>query len=349
MSDAVPQAGDFERIPKWLNLIPMVAQWLWLGLRHGSVSLPSAVNPHISTGGLVGEGKLEYFAIMGTLARAATADFIAVAGDATEATVLGALRDAGIEFPVVVKPDIGWCGYGVRLIASAEALAAYRRVYPADATLVVQRYIADEGEAGLFYVRGPDEAQGRVIGVLLRYFPAVTGDGRRCLADLVAADVRLRRLIGDDRHEAAFDPDHVPARGETTRLALIGSTRVGGLYLDGTEHVTARLTARLDAIARDMREFRVGRFDVRFASLASLRSGDFTIMEVNGAGSEAVHAWDPRYSIAEVYKIVFAKQRLLFAVAAACRAAGGVPCGVLTLTRRFLAQRRLIRRYPRSN
>jgi hypothetical protein len=32
-------------------------------------------------------------------------------------------------------------------------------------------------------------------------------------------------------------------------------------------------------------------------------------MEVNGAGSEAVHAWDPKYSIREVYGIVFAKQR----------------------------------------
>ncbi|MEP6633345.1 MAG: hypothetical protein ABJA62_03970, partial [Luteimonas sp.] len=72
------RAGRFEQLPKWLNLIPMVVQWLWLGLRYGSVTLPSSANPAITAGGLVGEGKLEYFAIMGALAKAATAQYIGV-------------------------------------------------------------------------------------------------------------------------------------------------------------------------------------------------------------------------------------------------------------------------------
>ena len=65
--------GRFEQLPKWLNLVPMVLQWMWLGLRHRSFTLPSAVNPGITSGGLVGEGKMEYFAAMGETARAATA------------------------------------------------------------------------------------------------------------------------------------------------------------------------------------------------------------------------------------------------------------------------------------
>jgi hypothetical protein len=52
----------------------------WAALRqHG---LPSAANPGITSGGLVGEGKLEYFAAMGPLARAATADYLGVANEA---------------------------------------------------------------------------------------------------------------------------------------------------------------------------------------------------------------------------------------------------------------------------
>src|SRR5689334_6509973 len=71
-------AGTFERIPKWLNLIPMVIQWLWLSLLYRSLTLPSAANPQISSGGMVGDGKLEYFRSMGSVARAATADYIAI-------------------------------------------------------------------------------------------------------------------------------------------------------------------------------------------------------------------------------------------------------------------------------
>src|SRR6187455_3132776 len=119
--DAVPE-GRFERLPKWLNLVPMVLQWCWLGLRHGGMSLPSTVNPGITAGGLVGEGKLEYFRAMGAVARAATATWLGVRNDeGLETTqVLSRMVAAGLGFPVVAKPDLGWCGYGVRLLANAD-------------------------------------------------------------------------------------------------------------------------------------------------------------------------------------------------------------------------------------
>jgi hypothetical protein len=98
-----------------------------------------------------------------------------------------------------------------------------------------------------------------------------------------------------------------------------------------------------------MPQYHVGRFDVRYSTLQDLRSGRFTIMEVNGAGSEAVHAWDPKYSVWQVYRMVFAKQRLLFALGAANRARGHRPIGMLALARHHLRQQRLIRRYPPSN
>ena len=40
------------------------------------------------------------------------------------------LTNAGLGFPVVAKPDLGWCGYGVRLLASATELADYLRRFP---------------------------------------------------------------------------------------------------------------------------------------------------------------------------------------------------------------------------
>jgi len=132
-------------------------------------------------------------------------------------------------------------------------------------------------------------------------------------------------------------------------LSTVASTRVGGHYRDGTALATAALVERVDAIAHDMGCFLAGRFDVRYQDLASLQRGEFSIMEVNGAGSEAVHAWDPKYRIRDVYRIVFAKQRALFAVAAANRRRGHAPVGVVALARLFFRQQRLIARYPRSN
>lgn len=345
------EVGRFEQLPKWLNLVPMVLQWLWLSLRYGSVTLPSSANPGITAGGLVGEGKLEYFSLMGPVARAATAEHIGIPIEESTRVdeVIGAMDSAGLRFPIVVKPDLGWCGYGVRKITDRDALAHYLALYPCGQTLVLQRYLAEEGEAGLFYMRHRDEPAGRLIGVLLRHYPYVIGNGQATMAALVGADARLKRGTDSPLHECVYDPAYVPHAGEKVRLSTIASTRVGGCYEDATAIVTPALSARVDAIARDMPQFHVGRFDVRYSTLADLRAGEFTIMEVNGAGSEAVHAWDPKYTIAQVYGIVFAKQRALFRIADANRRSGHRPIGMRALARLHFAQQKLMARYPPSN
>ena len=341
-----------ERIPKWLNLVPMVMQWGWLGLRYGSVTLPSSANPHITAGGLVGDTKSEYFACMGPLAQAYVAPFVMVQvqGIDVASKALQAMSNAGLTFPVVAKPDLGWCGFGVRKLDDAAALDDYLAHYPQGESLMLQHYLDEPGEAGIFYVRHPQQAQGWLLGILLRHYPQVTGDGISTVAQLIARNPRLQRAMSHpEEHECQHDPDEVPLVGETVRLSLIGSTRVGGRYEDGSELASEALLQAVDAIAQDMPSFHIGRFDVRYHTLADLRAGRFTIMEVNGAGSEAVHAWDPKYSVWEVYRKVFAKQRVLFALGAFNRARGHRPIGMLELARHHLRQQRLIRRYPPSN
>lgn len=348
----VRECSLLERMPKWLICVPLVVQWLWLSLRFGGPTVPSAANPCLTSGGLVGEGKLEYFRGMGPLARSVTAAHCAVFNDgtATPASLRHAMEGSGLAFPVVAKPDLGLCGYGVRLLHGMAELQAYLAAFPAGETVVLQRYLPQEGEAGIFYARDPRTQQGRIIGLALRYFPRVTGDGRRTVAELVAADPRARRIARSPRHQCSVPPDSVPAAGQQVRLATIGSTRVGGLYRDGAALITPELVRAVDAVARDMPEFHFGRFDVRYDSLRELAAGrGFTIMEINGAGSEAIEAWDPDTGVVQGFRRVFAKQRLLFAIGAAQRKAGVEPIGLLALARLNRRQNRLVARYPPSN
>ena len=342
--------SSLERMPKWLICVPLVLQWLWLALRHGSLTLPSAANPAITSGGLVGETKLEYFASMGGLALAATARHCALppAARASMADVRRAMSQEGIVFPLIAKPDLGMCGFGVQLVANEDQLAAYVAGFPKEQTIVLQVYLAEEGEAGIFYAREPGAAQGRIIGLALRYFPRVTGDGVSTVDVLIERDPRAGR-VRQAGHRLAVDGSRVPAANEQVRLATIGSTRVGGLYRDGSACITAALSTRIDGIARDMEQFHFGRFDVRFTDLDTLREGRLRIMEVNGAGSEAIEAWDPGFSLAQAFGIIFAKQRTLFAIAAANRRRGHRPIGLWPLARLHWMQQRLLDAYPPSN
>jgi hypothetical protein len=341
-----------ERMPKWLICIPLALQWCWLGLRHWSLTLPSAANPCITSGGLVGEGKLEYFEQMGPKGRAATAPYVGLRNldMLCKRELLAALDTAGVRFPVVAKPNLGLCGYGVRKLDSLDALSSYGALFPADQSLVLQQYLPQEHEAGIFYARDPRSGAGKLVGLALRHYPRVHGDGHSTLGELIRKDRRTRRMLRSAAHACPYDLDSVPAAGQTVRIATIGSTRVGGLYRDGGALITDALTAAIDAIAREMPEFHFGRFDVRFDDVNDLQAGQgFSIMEVNGAGSEAIQAWDPGIGLVAGLRMVFAKQRLLFEIGAANRKRGARPIGLRELMRLNASQNRLIDSYPPSN
>ncbi len=354
----MPDAGGgpvrrnpLERMPKWLICVPLVLQWLWLGLRHRSFTLPSAANPGITAGGLVGETKCEYFDAMGPLARTSLAPYCALPPQArgSAAAIRAAMAAAGLSFPVVAKPDLGMCGFGVRRISDEPALIRYLAEFPAAQTVLLQQWIADAGEAGVVYARHPREPTGRIIGLALRFPPQVLGDGRSTVAELIAADPRAGRAQ-QAGHEITVDCSRVPAVGERVQLAMIGSTRVGGLYRDGSACITPELTAAIDAIAQDMHSFHFGRFDLRFPDLQALREGrGLRVMEVNGAGSEAIQAWDPDLGAAQAFGMIFAKQRVLFEIAAANRVRGHRPIGLARLARLHRMQQRLLDAYPQSN
>ena len=343
--------SPLERLPTWVICIPLTIQWLYLALRYRSATLPSVANPKITSGGLVGEGKLEYFQDMGSIASAATASHCAIHTDKSHSIdqLRQQMAGANLIFPVVAKPNLGLCGYGVRLIANEQELGSYVSSFPKNEVIVLQEYLAEDGEAGIFYARNPDEKKGLIIGLTLRYYPQVIGDGINTIDQLIAANTRAQKLLSP-KHDCQYQHDVVPEQGQIVRLATIGSTRVGGLYRDGGQHISKELCNAIDSIAKDMPDFYFGRFDVRFASLSELSRGKhFKIMEINGAGSEAINAWDPETTLFSAFAIIFAKQRLLFEIAAANRSKGHRPMTLLKLATLHFRQRRLIEKYPLSN
>ena len=191
--------------------------------------------PTLTAGGLVGEGKMEYIAIMGERARTATArtTSVVITGAGSLGEVEAAIERIGLSYPLVVKPDLGWCGFGVRRIDGCDALAHYVAAYPPGERLVLQEWLGAAGEAGLFYMRRPGEPSGELIGVLLRHFPRVMGDGVHTVGQLKDADRRAWRLGRDGASESCCDLCRIPARGEVVRIASVSSTRVGGGYEDG--------------------------------------------------------------------------------------------------------------------
>jgi hypothetical protein len=345
--DVHDAVAPIERLPKWLLCMPIGVQLLWLGIKHRSMTLPSVLNPAIETGGLVGESKYSYLSRIASPFRHLVARTAVVRpGDDIDAVrVLNELT-----YPLIAKPDIGWCGYGVRRIESGGDLRAYAKAFPPDAEIMLQELVLAPHEAGLHYIRAPDAERGQVVALTLRHPPSVLGDGEHSIAELIAAKPRTKdkmRLYSAMLRPTALE--RVPRVGERTILTTVASTRIGGLYEDATHAITDALSATVDGLCRSMGGFEYGRLDVRFGGMEDLRQGRFKIIEINGAGSEAIQYWDPRLSIRRAFAGVFAKQRELYELAAEARGLGRKPIGVWALLRAHFKQQCLIRRYPPSN
>lgn len=344
-----------EEIPVIPYYTPVTLQWFWLALRHRSLTLPTAANPSIEAGGLLGESKAACLSLAGSVATpfiARWAGITRIAGHDLEPSLAAArvaLAEAGLDYPFIVKPDIGWRGFGVRLVEDEAALAAYLKDYPEGENLLLQEFLPWSGEAAIFWLRRPGQQQGEIFSLTLRYFPFVVGDGLSTIRQLIETCPRMSWKSKELCAGNADRLDQVPADGECVRLAVVGSNRVAGLYVNGIRHATPALAARMDELCGDLKDFHFGRLDVRFETIEQLRDGEgFKVVEVNGAGAEAVHIWDPDFPVLEGYRTLFRQQALMFAIGAANRARGIAPMTIRQLVACQRRQQRLLSRYPAS-
>ncbi len=347
LAAAVGRWRRWEFWPAWLFYLPVGLRYAQLALRHRSLTLPTVANPGIVAGGLVGESKFATLRDLFAASPEFTSEAWLLDGPfADRPAELRRLLESGrLQFPFVLKPDLGQRGLGVKLIRTPADADRYLRDTPAP--IVVQRYVPGPFEAGLFYFRFPDEPTGRIFAITEKVFPTITGDGVRTVGQLVWQDSRARYLA--ERYLARFDArrNEVLPAGTTLRLVEAGNHAQGCIFRDGAHLASPELAARLDDISRKLPGFFIGRYDVRYESETELRAGRaFQILELNGAGAEATAIYDARNPLRAAYRTLFRQWGLVFAVGAANRARGARPMPLGELLRSWRAARRLFATYP---
>jgi membrane protein DedA with SNARE-associated domain len=316
---------QWEFWPAWAAYLPLAPYFIYLVIRHRSTTLFTSANPGIFSGGFVGESKSE---ILRHLSRVedAVAEFDVIPASLDPAHRLAqAMRfmaDAGLAYPIVLKPDVGQRGAGVAVVRSPAELEAYLRGATGDT--IVQRHVAGE-EFGVFYYRYPHESRGRISSITHKRFPAVAGDGRRTLGELILDDPRAVCMSAAYERVARRPLDSVPAAGERVQLVELGSHCRGAVFADARGLNTPALEEAVERVSRAHPGFFFGRFDVRSPSIEGFREGRFLVLELNGVSGEAAHVYDPAVSIVEAYRTMARQWRIAFEIGSANRALGAQP------------------------
>jgi len=285
--------------------------WLYLCARSRSFFFFSASNPSIEYGGFLMESKKKIYDLLPPEFYPKT--LLVRSSDAIEVTREKVKQFA---YPLIAKPDIGGKGRGVKKLSCETELLQYLKQFPMD--MLVQEFIPYEEEIGIFYYRYPGQEKGGISGIVGKHFLKVTGDGESSIEQLLKKDKRhilqlptLQNLLGEELQT-------ILPKGEERILVPYGNHARGALFVDYTHWVDEELVSAIDQICKRIPDFYFGRLDIRYHSLECLKKGtDFSLIEVNGAGSEPTHMYDPRHSLFNAWKEIVKHWLILWRISRA--------------------------------
>lgn len=335
--------GRMKRIANWefwpirVFYLPVVIYVLGLGVRHRDLTAFTAANPALPAGGFKGESKNDIYHGL-QRSDAARPHLLKHAILRSRLPIADRLRcawkfidDHRLQFPIVIKPDAGERGLGVRIVRSYDELE--NELIDADTDVILQEFCGGE-EVSIFYYRRPSERRGRIFSITEKRFPSVMGDGRSTLEDLILNDPRAVCLAKKYFEQNAERLGDVPVAGEIVKIIDIGTHSRGAVFVDGGCLRTDALEAKIDEICRGFEGFYFGRFDIRAASFDDLRRGEnFRIIELNGVTSESTNIYDPRYSLTDAYRILYRQWRLAFEIGLENIRLGATPTSLPDLIR----------------
>lgn len=284
--------------------------WFYFCLRARSFFWFAASNPSIEYGGFINESKKNIHPLIPEEFSPATVYFDL---PVNPSAVMPQLYEQGLAFPLIGKPNKGGRGRGVKVLKTEQEVLEY--AHNARLDFHIQEFVPFKNEVGIFYVRFPDQKKGTITGIVRKEFLSVTGDGQHTIREHL--EKNSRAILQMNALEAMHGPllDQVLPPGEHRVLVPYGNHARGAMFLDDTHLVDEELTHMIDTLCKRIPEFYYGRLDIRYLNWDDLKAGkNLSIIEVNGAGSEPTHIYDPQHSIFFAWREIVRHWNMLYKV-----------------------------------
>ena len=297
---------------------PIYPVWLWYAFKSRSIFFFGPSNPGIRYAGFLMESKKEIYDTYSALNMPVT---ILMCPLSHLEDIEQILQQEKLSYPLIAKPDIGMQGRGVYKIESREQLKSL--ITQIQVSYVLQPFIPLAKEIGVFFVRTAAFPNGHITGVVEKVFVEVTGDGCSSIRQLLAKSRRYRFHLPSLLKSIGSKIDEIPTKGVTEVLVPFGNHARGAMFLDATKQMAALLTPVIQQHMKLAPGFNYGRLDIRYSSESEMAANtNWTIIEINGAGSEPTHMYDPAHKLWHAWKEIIHHWHLLYLVSKENRQAG---------------------------
>ena len=282
----------------YIVYFPIYFLWAYYALRQKSIFFFNASNPTIKNGGFIMESKMQIYNLIPQKYYPKTQ---LISENTKFEEVLKTAEKWGINFPLIAKPDIGLRGSAVKKINSISDLKDYAK--RANFDYLVQDLIPFENEIGIFYVRYPNQKTGKITGIVAKEFLIIEGNGKDSIEKLLRKNPRFELQLKTLQKEYGKKLLEILLVGEKINLVPYGNHSRGAKFIDGSNWITPELNKVINEICVQIDGFYFGRIDLMYNSLEELENGkNFSIVELNGAGSEPTHIYDPKHSLFFAWK-----------------------------------------------
>ena len=227
--------------------------------------------------------------------------------------VLKRLEEYTINFPLIVKPEVGGQGILFRKIDTEAQLKNYHVQIPVE--YFVQQLIQYPLEVSLFYYRYPNEPKGVITGFLQKIPMQVTGDGVHTLEELILMNSKSEKRIDELSLKHNHNFKKVLPAGEKYMLSYAANHNRGARFIDLKNEIDENIVNILDEISHSINDFFYGRYDIMCNSLEELKQGkNFVILEYNGCGAEPNHFYDTGYTLMNAWKEILKHWKILYQI-----------------------------------
>ncbi|MDX1829159.1 MAG: D-alanine--D-alanine ligase [Lutibacter sp.] len=278
----------WEFWPSFMFYIPNVPYGIYLAIKSRSLTFFTAVNPAIKFSGNGTESKYDTIKLIPESYRPIT---LFVKKNESVITVIDNLNSLKLNYPLIIKPDVGFKGLLVKQVINERELKTYLNKNNS-INLLIQEFVDFKNECGIFYHRLPTSKTGKITSITLKTFPFVKGDGKLNLNELIEKDKRAntyKHLYSNLQH----DFKTVLKNGEIKILNVLGNHCKGAEFKNGNHLINNELELIFDTILKDIPNFYYGRLDIKYDSFESLiKKEKIKIIEINGIISEPTHIYD---------------------------------------------------------
>tara|TARA_R110000787_G_scaffold210882_8_gene320658 strand:+ start:8912 stop:9958 length:1047 start_codon:yes stop_codon:yes gene_type:complete len=303
---------NWEYWPLLMFYIPNIPFALFHGIKIRSLVFYTGVNPGIRDSGIGSESKYETLKLLPK--KYIPESILHQKNQNIDDTIKKFLK-SNINFPIIIKPDVGFRGLLVKKIESEIALKNYLEKYPVD--FIIQEFLTHKKECGIFYYRHPNEKFGKVTSLTLKEFLTIKGDGASNLKQLVHQNKRASLYYTFLQDDTTIDWESVLEKGSLQKLSSIGNHSKGTRFINGNHLINKTLEETLNTISHQVEGWYYGRLDVKYNTLEELYKGDFVVLEINGILAEPAHIYDSsKISYLKALKTIRVHWKQLYEIAA---------------------------------